>query len=74
MGNHRYRKNPSEEGIPLVGCTTFLLTASNHIVIFKALHNTCCVNDSCSEYQALQEPSYKYPNLVTHKDMLSLRP
>jgi len=74
MGNHHYLKNFSEEGIPLVSCTTFFPTASNHIVIFDALHNTCCENDSYLEYQALQELSYKYPNLVTYKEMLTLRP
>jgi hypothetical protein len=74
MGNHHYWKNLSVEGIPLVGCTTFFPTASNRIMTFEALHNTFCENDSCLEYQALQELSYKYPNLVTHKDGLSLHP
>jgi len=64
MGNHHYWKNFSEEGIPLVGFTTIFPTASNHVMFSEALHNTCCENDSCSEYQALQELSYKYPNLV----------
>jgi hypothetical protein len=75
MGNHHYWKNLSTEGIPLVGCTIlFLPITSNRIMTFEALHNTCCKNDSCSEYQALQELLYKYPNLVNHKDMLSLYP
>jgi hypothetical protein len=59
MGNHHYWKNLSVEGIPLVGCTTFFPTASSRIMTFEVLHNTCCENDSCSKYQALQELSYK---------------
>jgi hypothetical protein len=74
MGNHHYWKSPSEKGIPLLGCITFFPTASSRIITFEALHNRCCENDSCSEYKALQELSYRYPNLVTHKDMLSLHP
>jgi hypothetical protein len=74
MGNHHYWKNLYVEGILLVGCITFFLTVSNRIVTFEALHNTCYKNDSYSEYQALQELLYKYPNLVTHKDMRSLHP
>jgi hypothetical protein len=73
-GQSSLLENISVEGISLVGCTTFLLTASNYIMTFEALHNTCCENDSCSEYQALRELSYKYLNLVIHKDMLSLHP
>jgi hypothetical protein len=74
MENHHYWKNLYAEGISLVGCTTFFPTASSHIITFEVLHNTCCQNDSCSEYQALQELLYKYLNLMTHKDMLSLHP